>query len=111
MESSYLEYYKIIQTFKENEFQKVFVGTDNQSNQAVVINNINIKENDSIKELADKTYEDIKNIFDSVVHFEKTDDEITIVTETKTGLSLNEYLTDFNPTFLERIGLIYQYLN
>lgn len=108
MESSYLERYKIIQTYKESEFQKVFVGTDNQNNQAVVINNIYIKENDSIKELANQNY---KDIFDSVVHFEKTDDEITIITEAKVGLSLNEYLTDFNPTFTERINLIYQYLN
>ena len=68
MESSYLERYKIIQTYKESEFQKVFVGTDNQNNQAVVINNIYIKENDSIKELANQNY---KDIFDSVVHFEK----------------------------------------
>lgn len=108
MESSYLDRYEIVQTFKENDLQKVFIGTDNQSNQTVVINNIYINDNNSTWGITNQNY---KDIFNNILHFEKIDNEIVIVTKTKEGLSLNEYLNNFTPTFTERVNLIYQYLN
>lgn len=108
MEPSYLDRYKIIQTYKEDKFQKVFIGKNNENGQAVIINNIYIKENNPVWE---SIYQGYKNIFNNVVHFEKMDDEIAIITKIEEGPSLNEYLTDFNPSFIERINLIHQYLS
>lgn len=108
MESSYLDRYEILQTFKENELQKVFVARDNESNQAVVINNIYIDNDNSTWDITNQNY---KDIFDNILHFEKTDNELVIVTKTEEGLSLDEYLTNFTPSFTERVNLIYQYLN
>lgn len=108
MNSSYLDRYTMVQIFKENEFQKVFIGTDNNNNQAVVINTIYTEENDSIWDLVYQSYRDT---FNHVLHFEKMKDQIVLVTKVEEGLSLNAYLNDFSPTFTERVNLIYQYLN
>ena len=108
MNSSYLDRYTIVQTFKENDFQKVFIGTDSKDNQAVVINTIYTEENDSIWDLVGQSY---KDTFNHVLHFEKMEDQIVLVTKVEEGLSLNTYLSDFSPTFTERVNLIYQYLD
>lgn len=108
MNSSYLDDYKIIQTFKENKFQKVFVGADKVNNQAVVINRIYTRDNDYEWKVEDQDY---KSIFDNLVHFERSHNEMTIITRVGEGLSLNEYLNKFEPSFTERVALIYQYLN
>lgn len=108
MKPSYLDHYKIIQTYKEDEFQKIFIGKNNENGQAVIINNIYIKENNSVWESISQSY---KDIFNNVVHFEKTDGEIAIITKMEKGLSLNEYLADSNPPFIERVNLIHQYLS
>ena len=108
MKPSYLNHYEIIQTYKEDEFQKVFVGAENKSGQAVIINNIYIKEDNPIWNLVSRDYE---NMFNNVINFEKTDDGILVVTKMEEGLSLDEYLTDFNPTLAERINLFRQYLD
>lgn len=108
MTSSYLNKYKIVQTFKENDLQKVFIGTDNKNNQAVVINTIYVTGNDSAWDLVEKSYE---SIFDHIIHFERMENQIVFVTTIEEGLSLNTYLKDFSPSFTERVNLIHQYLN
>jgi len=107
MNSTYLNKYTIVQTFKESDSQKVFIGTDNTNGQAVVINTISIEGNDSIW---DSVEQDYKNIFNHILHFERIENQMIFVTKVEEGLSLNAYLKDLFPNFTERVNLIYQYL-
>lgn len=107
MKSSYLDLYTIVQTFKDNEFQKIFVGTDNKSNQAVVINTIFTNDDYSLWDSIEKNY---KSFFNNVIHFERLKEKIVLVTEVGDGLSLSSYLNNFSPSFTERTNLIYQYI-
>lgn len=108
MNSTYIDKYTIVQTFKETESQKVFIGTDNRNGDAVVINNIYIGANDPIWGSIEETY---AHIFKHVLHFERLEDRVVFVTKVKEGLSLNGYLNDFSPSFTERVNLIHQYLD
>jgi len=107
MKSSYLSKYTIVQIFKSNDFQKIYIATDNKDNQAVVINTIFIEGNDSIWDSVEQGY---KNIFNHILHFERIENQMIFVTKVEEGLSLNAYLKDFCPTFTERVNLINQYL-
>lgn len=107
MSSTYLDKYTIVQIFKENAYQKVYVGTDNKNDQAVVINCIDLGEDDLFWTSLEYSY---KDIFKHILHFEKTGDQVILVTKVEDGVSLNTYLNDFSPSFKERASLIYQYL-
>lgn len=107
MNTSYFDLYTIVKLFKENKFQKVYVGTDNQNNQAVVINIIYIEKDDTSWALIEENY---KNIFNNVVHFERTNDQIVVVTKVDDSLSLNSYLDDSSSTLSKRVYFAYQYL-
>lgn len=107
MKSSYLNRYNIVQTFKDNEFQKIFIGTDNRNNDSVVINTIYTDEGSSFW---DSIKENYNSFFYNIIDFEKLENEIVIVTKINEGIALTLYLNDFVPSFTERITLIHQYL-
>lgn len=107
MKSSYLNRYNIVQTFKDNEFQKIFIGTDNKNNDSVVINTIYTDEGSSFW---DSIKENYNNFFNNIIYFEKLKNETVIVTKINEGIALSLYLDDFIPSFTERITLIHQYL-
>ncbi len=107
MKSSYLNRYNIVQTFKDNEFQKIFIGTDNKNNDSVVINTFYTDEGSSFW---DSIKENYNSFFNNIIDFEKFENKIVIVTKINEGITLNLYLNDFIPSFTERITLIHQYL-
>ena len=108
MSSSYLNKYTIVQIFKSNDFQKVYIATDNSNAQAVVINNIFTSNNTSLWDLVEEKYQ---HIFNHLLHFERRENEIILVTKVEEGLSLSAYLNAFSPSFAERVRLIRQYLD
>ncbi len=107
MNVSYLSKYTVVQIFKSNEFQKVYIATDNNTNQAVVINHIFSGEGSPTLSLIESLYE---NPLNNVLHFEPVEDGVVLVTKVEEGLSLNNYLEEALPSFTKRVHLIHQYL-
>lgn len=107
MNVSYLSKYTVVQIFKSNEFQKVYIATDNNTNQAVVINHIFAGEGGQTLRFIENLYE---NPLNNVLHFEPVEDGVILVTKVEEGLSLHDYLEETSPSFSKRVHLIHQYL-
>lgn len=106
MTVSYLDYYNVIDTYKDNLQQKILIGATNDDKKQPVI--INIIKNPQLFEGIDE--ESLGNVFLNLLYFQQTTDDVVLVGALKDALPLDTYLSHKNPSIKERMDLLYAYL-
>lgn len=108
MMDSYVEKFHILETFRSNHEQNILIGSMKDNPNDIVVINI----------LRDKEYiwsnakEKIEGAFENLLHVEKIDNGLVIVTGFKEGISLDTYLEKRNPNSIEKkLNLLGMYLN
>lgn len=106
MNSSYLDRFNILEIFKDDDKQKILIGTFKEESDKVVV--INIIKKNSLP-ILDSIYK-FKSCLSNLVHIEESDDDLVIVTKYIEGIQITSYLDSFKITFKHRINLAYEYL-
>ena len=108
MHGKYMEKFNIIETYKNTDFQKIFIASTLEDNKPVLINIL------SHRRLIDSiTLDLLENTFDNLIYLEKSHGNIVFVIKFNDNpIPLDIYL-DKNPTMdnKDRINLVYNYLN
>jgi hypothetical protein len=105
MNEIYNEKYKILSSFSENEYQKVFTGEDLEDEQSIVVIHEFMKNDVITKQQLDNLASVLKN----VVSTENTDDKYVIITDYKSGISITNYLNSLNGNSDSRLKLAKSY--
>ena len=106
MTISYIDKYNIVDTYKDNNFQKILIGSSKDEKQDSVIINI-IKDSDIFDGLEEA---DLSNIFINLLHLEKSNEEVVFVGALRDAIPLGTYLDNIRPSIKERMDLLYTYL-
>lgn len=107
MYEDYIKKFNIIETYKTTNFQKIFIGsTVDNENQPVLINVLLDK-----ALLNTISQHQLENVFDNLVHMEKNQNQIVLVTRiNNNALPLDIFLEE-NPLIeKDKINLLYNYL-
>lgn len=107
MSKSYMDKYEILEKFKQNEYQKILIGSNKENSDEVVVINILPKRkfNKTI------SISQVQRGLNNLIHIEDSDNEMIIVTEYNEGTPLDSYLDYFNTTLKYKINLAYEYLS
>lgn len=98
--------YNIIETYEENEYQKIEMGTKiNDSESIIVVNTI--KKNNYSDDLKSQFEKSLHNL----LYINETDEEIIIVTTYHDGITLNDYLKSSKSNSKIKYELAKNYLN
>jgi hypothetical protein len=106
MSNSYIDRFKIIETYKKNKHQEIFVGLKQEdSNHIVIINKIN-----SINFQDKNIQHKIRQAFHHLIYLEETNEGMILVTDFIDGLSLSEYFKNTQSTIQNRMNIALEYL-
>ncbi|WP_432663754.1 hypothetical protein R9X47_24570 [Wukongibacter baidiensis] len=106
MSNSYKTKYEVLKTFKEDQLQRVLIGSDKKNDDEVVV--INVLHQDKVSKTISKSQ--FPKGLNNLIHLEEGDGDLVVVTEYKDGTPLESYLKFFDTTVKHKINLVYEFL-
>jgi hypothetical protein len=102
-----MEKYKILNIYKEDQYQKITLACEKENHEKIVILNLLQK-----KFLPDScSLLNFRRCIDSLAYSEETDEEIILATFYKKGFPISKYIQYYKPILKTRINFIYEYLD
>lgn len=108
MDNFIKNHYNIIETYEQNEYQEIQMGTEiNNPDNIIVINTLK-----KLDQYSDDLKTTLENALQNLLHIEKnTDDTLTFVTSYHEGISLKDYLKSSKISNDHRKKIAQDYLN
>ena len=106
MNVSYIEKYNILQTFQSNDRQTVFIGTVKDQEDEIVIINI-LKD---LEDLWQRDQEKLQKALGNLLHLERTEEGLVLVTAFKDAQPLEGYLQQKHVGIHKRVNILFAYL-
>ncbi|GEM_PF-1842812 len=107
MINSHMEKYNILNTYKDDNYQKITLASEKENPENIVLLNLIKKEFLHDADSLDK----FRNCIESLVFSEEYEDEIILATSYKKGFPISKYIQYYNPILKTRINFVYEYLN
>ncbi len=107
MTNSHMERYNILNTYKDDNYQKITLASEKENPENIVLLNVIKKEFLPDADSLDK----FRNCIESLVFSEEYDDKIILATSYKKGFPISKYIQYYNPILKTRINFVYEYLN
>ncbi|MGF7056448.1 hypothetical protein [Brassicibacter mesophilus] len=99
MDSAYLENFEIIDTYVQNDYQKIFICKHKENNNLYLLNSITEK-----TVVSDVDFDNLKNNVNAIEEIYETDESIDIITEYNRNNSLEEYISSNKMTLASQIN-------
>jgi len=107
MINSHMERYNILNTYKDDNYQKITLASEKENPENIVLLNVIKKEFLDDADSLDK----FRNCIESLVFSEERENEIILATSYKKGFPISKYIQYYNPILKTRINFVYEYLD
>ncbi len=107
MTTSNMEKYNLLNTYKDDNYQKITLASEKENPENIALLNIIKKKFLPAPDSLDK----FKTCIESLIFSEENQDEIILATSYKKGFPISKYIQYYNPILKTKINFIYEYLN